>query len=241
AGAIAAGAALSRNRRTAAVLVGGASLAGSAAIVAHRPAAAGAAPLPAPPLAVLLDRDGTLIHDVPYNADPSLVLPMPGVRRALDRLRARGVKVGVVSNQSGVGRGLLTSDQVAAVTRRVVELLGPFDDVRWCPHVAADACDCRKPAPGLLLAAAAQLGVDPLRCAVIGDIGADVSAARAAGMRGILVPTAETRPEEIAAAAEQAANFAEAVDQLLREPSLGPAPVLSPAGPRSTHPGLEAA
>jgi HAD superfamily hydrolase (TIGR01662 family) len=181
---------------------------------------------------VLFDRDGTLVHDVPYNGDPDLVLPMTGVRRALDRLRARGIRLAIVSNQSGIGRGRLTPGQVAAVSSRVVELLGPFDDVRWCPHVEADGCPCRKPAPGLLLAAVEALGVDPLRCAVIGDVGADLGAARAAGMRSVLVPTPATLAPEIATAPERAATFAEAVELLLREPSIGAAPVLRPVGGR---------
>jgi HAD superfamily hydrolase (TIGR01662 family) len=198
---------------------------------ARRLARAGEGPVPAPPLAVLADRDDTLVHDVPYNGDPDLVMPLPGVRRALDRLRARGIPVAIVSNQSGIGRGLVTDEQVAAVAARVQERLGPFADVRWCPHLPADGCACRKPAPGLLLAAAEAVGVDPLRCAMIGDIGADVEAARAAGMRAVLVPTAATRPEEIAAAPERAESFAAAVDLLLREPVAAPVPALEPVGP----------
>jgi histidinol-phosphate phosphatase family protein len=173
------------------------------------------APVASPPLAVLLDRDGTLVHDIPYNKDPALVLPLPGVRQGLDRLRAHGIRLAIVSNQSGVARGLLTEDDVAAVMAGTREWLGPIDDVRWCPHGPGDGCACRKPAPGLLLGAAAALGVDPLRCALIGDIGADIEAAAAAGMRGILVPTAATRPREIADAGERAATFADAVDLLL--------------------------
>ena len=207
---------------------------------ARRLARAGAAPVPDPPLAVLLDRDGTLVHDVPYNRDPGLVLPMTGVRRALERLRAHGIRLGVVSNQSGIGRGILTDAEVAAVTDRVVALLGPFDDVRWCPHAPGDGCACRKPAPGLLLAAAEALGVDPLRCAVVGDIGADVDAARAAGMRAILVPTTETRADEIAAAPEVAETFAAAVDLLLRgADAVAPAPAPAPAA--RDAPAIEAA
>ncbi|MDX6728193.1 MAG: hypothetical protein QOK49_2998 [Baekduia sp.] len=191
-----------------------------------------AGPVPAVPLAVLLDRDGTLIHDVPYNRDPALVLPMAGVRRALDRLRACGVKLAIVSNQSGIARGWLTAGEVQAVTDRVIDRLGPFDDVRWCPHGPGDGCACRKPAPGMLLDAAAALGVDPLRCALTGDIGSDMAAARAAGMRGILVPTAATRREEVAAAPERATTFAAAVDLLLRAASRPqPAPDLRPVGP----------
>ncbi|MEA2381734.1 MAG: hypothetical protein QOH72_1705 [Solirubrobacteraceae bacterium] len=169
----------------------------------------------APPAAVLLDRDGTLVVDVPYNGDPAQVRPMPGARDALDRLRAAGVPLAVVSNQSGIARGILSEDEVAAVNRRVEELLGPLGPWCVCPHGPDDGCDCRKPAPGLVLEAAARLGVAPERCAVVGDIGADVEAARAAGARGVLVPTSRTRREEVAAAPERARDLDEAVDLLL--------------------------
>ena len=167
------------------------------------------------PAAVLLDRDGTLVHDVPYNGDPARVVPMPGARDALDRLRAAGVKVAVVSNQSGVGRGLISRSAVEAVNRRIEELLGPLGGWFVCFHGPDDRCDCRKPAPGLVLRAAATLGVAPQRCAVVGDIGADIEAARACGARAILVPTAITRPEEIAAAPEVSPDLGAAVDRLL--------------------------
>jgi histidinol-phosphate phosphatase family protein len=167
------------------------------------------------PEAVLFDRDGTLIADVPYNGDPDRVRAMEGAVAALDRLRAAGVKTGVVSNQSGVARRLLTPADVEAVNGRVEALLGPLGPVEWCPHAPDDGCGCRKPAPGLILRAAARLGIPPQRCAVVGDIGADVDAARAAGARGILVPTPRTRGEEIATAAEVAPDLARAVDVLL--------------------------
>jgi histidinol-phosphate phosphatase family protein len=167
------------------------------------------------PQAVLLDRDGTLVVDVPYNGDPDAVRPMPGAAEALARLRAAGVDTAVVSNQSGIGRGLLSDDGVAAVNRRVEELLGPLGPWLVCPHSPDAGCDCRKPAPGLVLRAAERLGADPRRCVVIGDVGADVEAARAAGARGILVPTAITRPHEIAAAPEVAPDLPAAVDLLL--------------------------
>src|SRR3954463_14430660 len=77
--------------------------------------------------AVLFDRDGTLVRDVPYNGNPDAVVVMPGARQALDRLRADGLRIGVVTNQSGIARGLLTRAQVDAVNARVEELLGPFD------------------------------------------------------------------------------------------------------------------
>jgi histidinol-phosphate phosphatase family protein len=164
---------------------------------------------------VLFDRDGTLVHDVPYNGDPSRVRPVDGARAALDRLRARGVRVGLVSNQSGVARGLITAEQVDAVNARLAELLGPFDTVQICPHGPDDGCACRKPAPGMVKAACAELDVDPARCLVIGDIGADVEAATAAGAVGMLVPTPVTQAEEVTAALRWARSLPAAVDRVL--------------------------
>jgi histidinol-phosphate phosphatase family protein len=167
---------------------------------------------------VLLDRDGTIVEDVPYNADPARVVPVPGAAAALARLRAAGIPLALVSNQSGVARGLMTLAQVDAVNRRVEELVGPLGPWMVCPHGPDDGCRCRKPAPGLVLAAAAALGVAPSDCVVIGDIGADVGAARAAGARAILVPTPATRPEEVADAPEVADTLEAAVDRLIRHP-----------------------
>lgn len=150
-----------------------------------------------PVVAVLFDRDGTLVVDVPYNGDPDRVEPVPGARDALDALRAAGVATALVSNQSGIARGLLTPAQVDAVNARVEELLGPLGPVLYCPHGPQDGCGCRKPEPGLVTGAAAALGVDPARCVVVGDIGADVDAAVAAGARAVLVPTPVTRAEEV--------------------------------------------
>ncbi|MDB1087854.1 HAD family hydrolase [Streptomyces sp. ACA25] len=169
-----------------------------------------------PRTAVLFDRDGTLVEDVPYNGDPGLVRAMPGARGALDLLRARGTALGVVSNQSGVARGLLSRQQVGAVQRRVEELLGPLDVWAVCPHGPDDGCRCRKPAPGLVEAACGRLGVPPHRTVVIGDIDADMGAARAAGARGILVPTPVTRPAETSAAGETAPDLLAAVRTVLR-------------------------
>jgi histidinol-phosphate phosphatase family protein len=129
------------------------------------------------------------------------------------------VPTAVVSNQSGVGRGRLSAAQVEAVNRRVEELLGPLGPWLWCPHRPDDGCGCRKPEPGLVLAAARTLGVDPNECVVIGDIAADMAAAEAAGARGVLVPTGATRPEEVAGATEVAPDLVAAVDLVLGRPS----------------------
>lgn len=179
--------------------------------------------------AVLFDRDGTLIVDVPYNGDPRLVEPMPGARAALDRLRAAGLRLGVVTNQSGLARGHFTEAQLAAVNSRVEELLGPFDDWQVCPHDDTAGCLCRKPAPGLVTAAAEALGTTPGRCVVVGDIGRDMAAALAAGATGILVPTPVTLPGEVAAAPVVASTLTAAVEVILRREALvTPAP--RPAG-----------
>jgi D-glycero-D-manno-heptose 1,7-bisphosphate phosphatase len=167
------------------------------------------------PAAVLFDRDGTLVVDVPYCADPDRVEPMPGARDALGAVRAAGLPVGVVTNQSGIGRGLLTEAQVQAVNARIETLLGPFDGWFICPHTEEAGCECRKPAPGLIKQAAAELGVRAGECVMIGDIGTDVRSAAAAGAAAILVPTGRTRVEEVAAAPVRAASLAEAVDLVL--------------------------
>lgn len=182
---------------------------------------AGAWPWPPPLRAVLFDRDGTLVHDVPYNDDPALVKPVDGAREALDRLRAAGIRVGVVTNQSGIGRGLLASDRVAAVNAAIEERLGPFDVWQVCPHAPEAGCECRKPRPAMVHRAAHALGVAPYECALVGDIGADVEAARAAGARGVLVPNEATRPEEVADAPEVAATLEDAVALLLRQSGRG--------------------
>jgi histidinol-phosphate phosphatase family protein len=169
------------------------------------------------PRAVLLDRDGTLVVDRPYNGDPDAVRLMPTAARAIELLRARGIPTAVVSNQSGVARGLLTWAQVEAVNRRVDELAGPLGPWFVCPHGPDDACGCRKPAPGLVMSAAEALGVRTEECVVIGDIGADVAAAQAAGARAIMVPTPRTRIDEIAAAPEVADDLEAAVRLILGE------------------------
>jgi histidinol-phosphate phosphatase family protein len=167
------------------------------------------------PKAVLFDRDGTLVVDVPYNGDPECVRPMPGAEEALDLLRNEGIPTAVVSNQSGIGRGLLDAGSVAAVNARVDELLGPLGPWAVCPHAADDGCACRKPRPGLVHEAARALGLDARDVAVIGDIGADIDAARAAGARAVLVPTRRTRAEEIASAVDVARDLPSAVRLLL--------------------------
>ncbi|WP_224402711.1 HAD-IIIA family hydrolase [Pseudonocardia sp. ICBG1034] len=189
------------------------------------------------PAAVLFDRDDTLVHDVPFNDDPDRVVPVEGAAEALDRLRAAGIATGVVTNQSGVARGLVAPEALAAVNARIEGLLGPFGTWQVCPHDDADECACRKPAPGMILAAARALRVRPRDCVVVGDTGADMAAARAAGARALLVPTERTRPEEVARAGRRVVrDLVGAVDRVL---GLRPRAPDRPA--RTTHASSAAA
>ena len=159
------------------------------------------------PAAVLVDRDGTIVQGrARTTATPTGWNRCPERQTALQRLRGAGIPIAVITNQSGIGRGLIDRRAVDAVNARIDALLGPFDAWVVCPHTDADGCDCRKPEPGLVHQAARRLGVSPAGCVVIGDIGADMGSAQAAGARAILVPTPQTRPEEVRAAPRCAAD-----------------------------------
>jgi D-glycero-D-manno-heptose 1,7-bisphosphate phosphatase len=169
------------------------------------------------------------VRDVPYNGDPELVALVPGARAAVRLAREHGLRVGLITNQSGIARGLLSRADADAVNARIAELLGPFDVVAVCPHAEGDQCSCRKPAPGMVHAAAAELGIAAAEIAVIGDIGADVEAARRAGARGFLVPAPATRPAERSGArAAPDVIAATAMAAGVRRPS----PVWPAGGPR---------
>jgi histidinol-phosphate phosphatase family protein len=144
---------------------------------------------------LFLDRDGTLIEDVGYPRDPDEVRLLPGAADALRRFRELGFRLAVVSNQSGIGRGLITQREADAVHARFVELLEdegvPLDDVRYCPHAPEDGCDCRKPAPRLVREAAEALDVDLGASLAVGDQPRDLEAARAAGCPNLIFLGAE--------------------------------------------------
>ncbi|MDT5234137.1 MAG: hypothetical protein QOF47_124 [Mycobacterium sp.] len=173
-----------------------------------------------PLLAVLLDRDDTIIKDGPYLRDPRGVRPMPGAVDALGRLRQQGLLLGVVTNQSGVAKGLISTDELDAVNARVNAVLGPFDSWQICVHDPVDSCECRKPAPGMVEAAADELGVATTRCVLIGDTRGDVDAALSARAAAVLVPTERTLGHEISDArvrARVAATLSDAVSLVLPE------------------------
>ena len=182
--------------------------------------------------AVFLDRDGTLIKDIGYLRDACDMALYPWTVDAVRALNQTGLPVVVITNQSGVARGLFTEAMLEDVHRHLSSVLeaggARIDAYYYCPHhpeatVATyrKRCDCRKPGCGLIDRASADLDLDPARSFVVGDTWLDVGAARAAGARGVLVRTGygaaeEKRPPPNLEADMVADNLIEAVGWILR-------------------------
>lgn len=154
----------------------------------------------ADPRMLLLDRDGTVIQDKHYLCDPNQVAFEVGAVDGLRALAAQGWRFVLVTNQSGVGRGYFSLEQVAAVHRRLRAMLEDagivLSGIYVCPHAPEAGCRCRKPAPGLVEQAARELGFDPRQAVVVGDKLADVALAQAVGARPVLVRTGQGRQAE---------------------------------------------
>lgn len=139
--------------------------------------------------AVFIDKDGTLIHDMPFNVDPRHVRLTAGAGRALRRMKNAGYQLIVVSNQSGVARGLFKEKDLLPVNWRIQTLLAQYDvgvdAFYYCPHGPDDSCRCRKPRPGMILRAARDHAINPHVSWMIGDILHDVEAGNRAGCRTI--------------------------------------------------------
>jgi histidinol-phosphate phosphatase family protein len=151
--------------------------------------------------AVFLDRDGTLIADRHYLADPAGVALLPGAAAAVARLNAAGIPAVLATNQSGIGRGFFTEAQYRAVHARLLEELAAggarLDGAYHCPHApGGPPCPCRKPGTGMFRDAAAEMELDVAASFYVGDRLRDVVPARALGGRGILVRGPETEVEE---------------------------------------------
>lgn len=168
------------------------------------------------PLLVLFDRDGTLVADDPDLRRARCVRPIDGATSAVARLRANGIRTGIVTNQPRIGLGKLDVCELDAIHNEIDRQFGPFDVWAVCPHAPHIGCACRKPMPGLITSALRQVGCAPGDCVVVGDIGSDIDAAFGAGTRAILVPTAVTRRAEIVRAPVVAANLDAAVGIILR-------------------------
>ncbi|MCC8189980.1 MAG: HAD-IIIA family hydrolase [Planctomycetes bacterium] len=179
---------------------------------------------------VFLDRDGTVIVNKHYQKDAAVTELLPGARQGLERLRRAGFTLILVSNQSGIGRGFLTEDDLRAVNQRMLELLGPvageFAALYHCPHRPDEDCACRKPRPGMAgRAAAAGSVTEP--CFVVGDSRADIKFGRTIGAATVLVRTGYGAAVE--AAGEVAPDYVadglpEAADWILRRAGGGVTP-----------------
>jgi len=144
---------------------------------------------------ILLDRDGVINYDSPhYIKDVDEWVPIPGAIDAVAALKRGGYMVAVCSNQSGVGRGLLTMPALKGIHAKLHALLRErgvsLDVLDYCPHHPDEGCDCRKPRPGMLIRTMQALGVDPEETLFVGDAIRDVEAALAAGCRPVLVRSA---------------------------------------------------
>ena len=140
---------------------------------------------------VFIDRDGTIMEDTDYCSDPNDVRILPGVLEALRRLKSKEFKLIIITNQSGIGRGLFTLDQYRAVESEVLRQLGDglVDATYYCPDAPGRHSICRKPAPGMVVEAARDHQIDLSRSFLIGDKEIDIECAHNAGVRAIRVQT----------------------------------------------------
>lgn len=152
---------------------------------------------------VILDRDGVLNREAPeagYIRAPGEFFWLPGALEALALLRSAGLHLSVATNQSGVGRGLMTLTQLDAIHERMlIEAAangGALDTVLFCPHAPDDGCECRKPAPGLIREALTRSGIGAAESLVVGDDRRDLEAASRAGVQAALVRTGKGRKTE---------------------------------------------
>jgi D-glycero-D-manno-heptose 1,7-bisphosphate phosphatase len=160
----------------------------------------------------ILDRDGTINEEVGYVLHPAEMRLIPGAAAAIHRLRELGLGVVVVTNQSPVGRGLLTEQRLGDIHDRLRDLLADegasVDAIEFCPHSPEDGCACRKPGTELVERAAGRLEFDPARAFVVGDHEGDMRLGRALGATTILVLTGHGA-EECAGAAPFADHVAD--------------------------------
>ena len=141
--------------------------------------------------AIFIDKDGTLIEDVPYNVDPAYVRLESYALQSLSRLQKEGFYLVIISNQPGISLGYFTEEELKGIEHRINELLFSkgikLDGFYFCPHDAGEDCDCRKPKPGLLFKAAEELQIDLTQSWMIGDILNDVEAGRRSACKTILI------------------------------------------------------
>ena len=152
------------------------------------------------PSAVFLDRDGTIIEDAHYLSKPEQVRLLPGAADAIARINAATVPAIVVTNQSGIGRGIFSDDDHLRITGRLNELLGEsgarIDATYHCPHRPDEECECRKPGTLLFRQAAADHGIELASALFVGDRFRDIEPGIVLGGNGVLIPSAETPADD---------------------------------------------
>jgi histidinol-phosphate phosphatase family protein len=170
--------------------------------------------------AVFLDRDGTVIDDQGYPGDWRQVRLLPGAGAGLARLKREGFILVLVSNQSGIGRGLISTEAARQVHERLLALLEEcgvrLDGAFYCPHAPEAGCGCRKPAPGMLCAAAEKLRLRLDRCFLVGDKESDLETAHNAGCRALFLEAAGKDGNSRPLAAAVVPGWPEVVDYILR-------------------------
>jgi histidinol-phosphate phosphatase family protein len=175
-----------------------------------------------PGTAVFVDRDGTLNQDDGYVTSPEQLVLFPGVPEAIARLNQLGVMVIMVTNQSAIGRGMMTMGDLENIHARLAALLRPFgaciDAIFSCPHHPRDGCGCRKPKTGLIEQAVDRFSLDLSQCYLVGDKRSDLEVAQQVAVPGILVMTSpysagaiQARDEGQLAIEYVAETFAQAV------------------------------
>jgi D-glycero-D-manno-heptose 1,7-bisphosphate phosphatase len=167
--------------------------------------------------AVFLDRDGTLMHDVDYCGDPKDVDLFDGVPEALNRLKRSGYQLIVITNQSGIARGYFGEVEYRAVETELSRQIGDtvIDATYHCPHLPGDGCQCRKPAPEMVLQAARDRDIDLTRSFFVGDKQSDIECGHNAGVRTILVRTGYGQETDGKLADFVAKDLNDAVDIIL--------------------------
>ncbi|HZT38339.1 MAG TPA: HAD family hydrolase [Bryobacteraceae bacterium] len=169
--------------------------------------------------AVFLDRDGTLMHEVGYCANPRDVAVYPGVREALERLREAGFALIVITNQSGIGLGYFTEAEYHAVQAELARQLAPvqIDGVYFSPDTPDSGSPRRKPAPGMIYEAARDHGIDLARSYFVGDREGDMQCGARAGLRTVLVETGYGAQFPDCSADYRARDFRQAVEWILED------------------------
>jgi len=176
-----------------------------------------------PGTAVFVDRDGTLNQDSGYVTSPDQLVLFPGVPEAIARLNQLGVLVLMVTNQSAIGRGMMTMKDLENIHARLAALIRPYgaiiDGIFSCPHHPQDGCECRKPNTGLVDQAVDRFSLDLSKCYLVGDKRSDLEVAKKVSIPGLLVMTSPYSAQAIRARDEEqvpiehvAETFAQAVD-----------------------------